>query len=241
LSKITAAMIMGAGLGTRMRPLTDDRPKPLVMVGGKTLIDHSIDRLVAAGVSLVAVNLHYKADMLRNHLAKRHDVEIVFSDESDGLLDTGGGVIKAMPKLGAAPFFVLNSDSIWIEDGTPVLSAMLAAWDSDRMDGLLLLADMATALGYEGSGDFVLKADGRLLRARDATGGAAYAYPGVQIAHPRLFADAPTGAFSTNIMWDRAIAGGTLFGTVLDGTWIHVGTPEARDEAEAALAALSAA
>ena len=121
------AMVLAAGLGTRMRPLTDDRPKPLVMVGGKTLIDHSIDRLVAAGVSLVAVNLHYKADMLRNHLAKRRDVEIVFSDESDGLLDTGGGVIKAMPKLGAAPFFVLNSDSIWIEDGTPVLSAMLAA------------------------------------------------------------------------------------------------------------------
>jgi MurNAc alpha-1-phosphate uridylyltransferase len=238
LNKVTAAMIMGAGLGTRMRPLTDDRPKPLVTVGGKALIDHSIDRLAAAGVSLVVVNLHYKGDMLRRHLAKRRDVEIVFSDESDKLLDTGGGVVKAMPQLGTAPFFVLNSDSIWIEDGTPVLSAMLAAWDESRMDGLLLLANMHTALGYEGSGDFVLKADGRLLRARDARGdGAAYAYPGVQIAHPRLFADAPAGAFSTNIMWDRAIAQARLFGTVLDGTWIHVGTPESRDEAEATLAA----
>jgi MurNAc alpha-1-phosphate uridylyltransferase len=235
-------MIMGAGLGTRMRPLTDDRPKPLVTVGGITLIDHSIDRLVAAGITLVVVNLHYKADMLRAHLAKRRDVEIVYSDETEQLLDTGGGVVKALPRLGASPFFVLNSDSIWIEHGTPVLSAMLAAWDESRMDGLLLLADMGTALGYEGKGDFALKPDGHMARARDAArGDAIYAYPGVQIAHPRLFADAPRGAFSTNIMWDRAIAQGRLSGTVMDGTWIHVGTPEARDEAEATLAALPAA
>jgi N-acetyl-alpha-D-muramate 1-phosphate uridylyltransferase len=242
VSKVTAAMIMGAGLGSRMRPLTDDRPKPLVTVGGKTLIDHSIDRLVAAGVNLVVVNLHYKADMLRAHLARRRDVEIVFSDESDKLLDTGGGVVKAMATFGNRPFFVLNSDSIWIEDGTSALAAMLAQWDESRMDGLLLLADMQTALGYEGTGDFALTAANRVIRARDAKdAGTAYAYPGVQIAHPRLFADAPDGAFSTNIMWDRAIAAGTLFGTVLDGTWIHVGTPQARDEAEATLAALSAA
>lgn len=242
MSKVTAAMIMGAGLGTRMRPLTDDRPKPLVTVGGKTLIDHSIDRLVAAGVTLVVVNLHYKAAMLQAHLAKRHDVEILFSDETEMLLDTGGGVVKAMPHFGDQSFFVLNSDSIWIENSTPVLSAMLAAWDETRMDGLLLLADMKTALGYEGTGDFALKPDGHLIRARDAAGGdAVYAYPGVQIAGPRLFADAPQGAFSTNIMWDRAIAQSRLSGTVMDGAWIHVGTPEARDEAEAILAALSAA
>jgi MurNAc alpha-1-phosphate uridylyltransferase len=242
VSKVTAAMIMGAGLGTRMRPLTDDRPKPLVTVGGKTLIDHSIDRLVAAGVTLVVVNLHYKAAMLEAHLAKRHDVEIVFSDETEMLLDTGGGVVKAMPHFGDQSFFVLNSDSIWIENSMPVLSAMLAAWDETRMDGLLLLADMKTALGYEGTGDFALKPDGHLIRARDAAGGdAVYAYPGVQIAGPRLFADAPQGAFSTNIMWDRAIAQSRLSGTVMDGAWIHVGTPEARDEAEAILAALSAA
>jgi MurNAc alpha-1-phosphate uridylyltransferase len=240
--KITAAMIMGAGLGTRMRPLTDDRPKPLVTVGGKTLIDHSIDRLVAAGVTLVVVNLHYKAEMLRAHLARRHDVDFLFSDESEQLLDTGGGVVKAMPYFGDHSFFVLNSDSIWIENGTPVLSAMLAGWDESRMDGLLLLADMTTALGYEGTGDFALKKDGHLARARDAQkGDHLYAYPGVQIVHPRLFADAPDGAFSTNIMWDRAIAHNRLSGTVMDGRWIHVGTPQARDEAEATLAALSAA
>jgi MurNAc alpha-1-phosphate uridylyltransferase len=233
-------MIMGAGMGTRMRPLTDDRPKPLVTVGGITLIDHSIDRLVDAGVTLVVVNLHYKADMLRAHLARRQDVKIVFSDETDMLLDTGGGVVKALPHLGDRPFFVLNSDSIWIENGTPILSAMVSAFDESRMDGLLLLADMNTALGYEGKGDFALKPDGRMARARDAVAGdAIYAYPGVQIAHPRMFADAPEGAFSTNIMWDRAIAQSRLWGMVMDGAWIHVGTPEARDEAEAVLAAPS--
>jgi MurNAc alpha-1-phosphate uridylyltransferase len=242
LSKVTAAMIMGAGLGLRMRPLTDDRPKPLVMVGGKSLIDHSIDRLAAAGVRLVVVNLHYKAEMLRAHLARRHDVEILFSDETEKLLDTGGGVVKALPYFGAAPFFVVNSDSIWIENGAPVLSAMLAEWDEKNMDGLLLLADMNTAMGYEGTGDFALKTDGRLIRARDAKqGDAVFAYPGIQIAHPRMFADAPVGAFSTNLMWDRAIAAGRLSGTVMDGAWIHVGTPAAREEAEAVLASLSAA
>ena len=239
MSNVTAAMIMGAGLGQRMRPLTDDRPKPLVTVGGKTLIDHSIDRLAAAGVTLVVVNVHYKAEMLRSHLARRHDVEIVFSDETDKLLDTGGGVVKAMPHFGDTSFFVLNSDSIWLEDA-PALPAMMAQWDDSRMDGLLLLADMPTAIGYDAQGDFILRPDHRVVRAR-GNSGAAYAYPGVQIVHPRLFADAPEGAFSTNIMWDRAIAAGRLFGSVLDGTWIHVGTPQAREEAEAALAALSVA
>lgn len=239
MSNVTAAMIMGAGLGLRMRPLTDDRPKPLVTVGGKSLIDHAIDRLVAAGVKLVVVNIHYKAEMLQSHLAKRRDVEIVFSDETDTLLDTGGGVVKAMPYFGNTSFFVINSDSIWVENA-PALPNMLARWDESRMDGLLLLADMPSAIGYDAQGDFILRPDHRVVRARGNTG-ATYAYPGVQIVHPRLFADAPQGAFSTNIMWDRAIAAQRLFGNVLDGTWIHVGTPQARDEAEAALAALSAA
>ncbi len=236
MSKVTAAMIMGAGLGTRMRPLTDDRPKPLVMVGGKTLVDHSIDRLVAAGVTRIVVNLHYKADMLRAHLAQRRNVEIVFSDETEELLDTGGGVVKAMPHFADAPFFVINSDSIWVEGKNAALPAMLAAWDERRMDGLLLLAQMKTAMGYEGTGDFALTPDGHIARARDAAP-PHYAYPGVQIVHPRLFAGAPTGAFSTNLMWDRAIAAGRLHGTVMDGVWIHVGTPQARDEAEAYLRA----
>lgn len=238
MSKIGAAMIMGAGLGTRMRPLTDDRPKPLVMVGGKTLIDHSIDRLVAAGVTRIVVNLHYKADMLRTHLSGRKDAQIIFSDETDKLLDTGGGVVKAMPHFGDAPFFVINSDSIWVEGLTPALPAMIAAWDGGRMDGLLLLADMETALGYEGTGDFALTADQHIVRARDAAP-PLFAYPGVQIVHPRMFAGAPSGVFSTNVMWDRAIAAGKLHGTLLDGVWIHVGTPQARDEAEAYLKAVT--
>jgi MurNAc alpha-1-phosphate uridylyltransferase len=237
VSKITAAMIMGAGMGLRMRPLTDDRPKPLVTVGGKTLIDHSIDRLVAAGVTRIIVNLHYRGEMLRAHLARRHDAEIIFSDETDKLLDTGGGVVKALPLLGAAPFFILNSDSIWVEGATTALPAMIDEWDESRMEGLLLLADRHTAMGYEGKGDFVLMKDGRIGRARDHLGVPACAYPGVQIAHPRMFENAPEGAFSTNLMWDRAIAKGRLFGTLLDGVWIHVGTPQAREEAEAYLRA----
>lgn len=237
MSTITSAMIMGAGLGLRMRPLTADRPKPLVTVGGKTLIDHSIDRLVAAGVTRIVVNLHYRGEMLRAHLARRKDAEIIFSDESDKLLDTGGGVVKALSLLGPSPFFILNSDSVWVESATAALPAMIAKWDEAGMDGLLLLADMHTAMGYEGSGDFVLMKNGLIGRARDHAGIPACAYPGVQIAHPRLFEGAPKGAFSTNMMWDRAIAKGRLFGTMLDGVWIHVGTPEARDEAEAYLRA----
>ncbi len=229
-------MIMGAGLGSRMRPLTNDRPKPLVTVAGKALIDHSIDRLVAAGVTRIVVNLHYKAAMLRAHLEARRDAEILFSDETEQLLDTGGGVVKALPLLGDAPFFILNSDSIWIETGEPALQAMQAAWDTSRMDGLLLLADLATAIGYDGSGDFVRLADGQVARANTSSA-PPYGYLGTQIVHPRLFDGAPQGPFSTNIMWDRAIAQGRLFGTLLDGVWLHVGTPQARDEAQAALAA----
>ncbi len=233
-------MIMGAGLGSRMRPLTNDRPKPLVMVAGRTLIDHSIDRLAAAGVTYIVVNLHYKAQMLRDHLAARRDVRVTFSDETEKLLDTGGGVVKAMPHFGDAPFFVINSDSIWVEHGTPALEVMQARWDAATMDGLLLLAEMKTAMGYDGRGDFARLPDGHVVRARDGSSDApAYAYPGVQIVHPRLFAGAPPGAFSTNVMWDRAIAAHRLHGTVLDGAWLHVGTPEARDEAERYLAALA--
>lgn len=232
---IRRAMIMGAGLGTRMRPLTDDRPKPLITVAGRTLIDHALDRLAAAGVIQAVVNLHYRGEMLRAHLARRGDIEIVFSDETDRLLDTGGGVVKALPFFQGEPFFVLNSDSIWTENGIPALSMLSEAWNPAAMDGLLLLAEMATAQGYDGKGDFARQADGRILRARDS-GLPPFAYPGVQIVHPRLFADAPPGAFSTNIVWNRAIAEGRLYGSVLDGTWLHVGTPQARDAAEAFLA-----
>jgi MurNAc alpha-1-phosphate uridylyltransferase len=228
-------MIMAAGLGTRMRPLTNDRPKPLVMVAGKALIDHDLDRLVAAGVTLVVVNLHYKAEMLRAHLSTRRDIEIRYSDESGELLGTGGGVARALPMFGDHPFFILNSDSIWVEGVVPALDRMNQLWDGARMDGLLLMASMVTAMGYEGRGDFVLDSEGHVARPGE-NALTPFAYPGVQIVHPRLFADAPQGEFSTNLLWDRAIKAKRLFGTRLDGVWIHVGTPQARDEAEAYLA-----
>jgi MurNAc alpha-1-phosphate uridylyltransferase len=240
VSKVQRAMIMAAGLGTRMRPLTDDRPKPMITVRGRTLIDHTIDRLVAAGVTTVVVNLHYKADKLRTHLDQRQDIEIRYSVETDELLGTGGGVVKALPQFGGEPFFILNSDSIWVEGIPSALATMQTAWDAARMDGLLLLASMTTAMGYDGRGDFNLSTEGHLSRVPERTD-SPFAYPGVQIVHPRLFADAPQGAFSTNVMWDRAIAKGRLYGIRLDGVWIHVGTPQARDEAEAYLAKLAPA
>lgn len=232
-------MIMAAGLGTRMRPLTNDRPKPLVPVAGKALIDHDLDRLVAAGVTTAVVNLHYKAEMLRAHLSRRTDIEIIFSDETGELLGTGGGIIKALPLLGDEAFFVLNSDSIWVEGiAPPALSRMIELWNPEAMDGLLLLASMVTAMGYEGRGDFVMDAAGHIDRPPGEHASTPFAYPGVQIVHPRLFAGAPSGEFSTNLLWNRAIAARRLYGTRLDGVWIHVGTPQARDEAEAYLARL---
>jgi MurNAc alpha-1-phosphate uridylyltransferase len=238
-SKVSRAMIMAAGFGTRMRPLTDDRPKPLVTVRGRTLLDHALDRLVAAGVTMAVINLHYRAQMVKDHLARRHDIEVQYSME-DEILGTGGGVAKALPMFQGEAFFVLNSDSIWVEGANAALTAMQRLWEPERMDGLLLLAAMTTAMGYEGRGDFLLDTYGHIARVPELTS-SPYAYPGVQIVHPRLFAGAPEGGFSTNIMWDRAIAKGRLFGTRLDGVWIHVGTPEARDEAEAYLARLTPA
>jgi MurNAc alpha-1-phosphate uridylyltransferase len=240
MATIKRAMIMAAGLGTRMRPLTDDRPKPLVEVAGKTLIDHALDRLVAAGVELVVVNVHYKAAMVRAHLAGREDVEITYSDESDGLLGTGGGVAKALAQFAGEPFFVHNSDSIWIEGAGVALERLKAAWDAERMDALLLMATMVTSIGYEGPGDFMMDGLGRLKRVPQRRL-SPFAYPGVQIVHPRLFADAPAGLFSTNLLWDRAIERERLFGMRLDGVWIHVGTPQAVAEAEAYLADLAPA
>ena len=234
---IERAMIMAAGLGTRMRPLTNDRPKPLVTVAGKALIDHDLDRLVAAGVKLAVVNLHYKAEMLRAHLGKRRDIEIRYSDETGELLGTGGGVAQALPMFEGQPFFILNSDSIWVEGVTSALPRMIQMWDGETMDGLLLMASMVTAMGYEGRGDFVLDAEGHVARPGE-NALTPFAYPGVQIVHPRLFDNAPSGVFSTNRMWDIAIAKGRLFGMRLDGVWIHVGTPEAVVEADAFLADL---
>lgn len=233
----TRAMVMAAGLGTRMRPLTNDRPKPLVEVAGKTLIDHAIDRLVDAGVKLIVVNAHYKADMLKEHLAKRKDVEIRISEENDELLGTGGGILKALPNFEGESFFVLNSDSIWVEGMGRALDRMKARWNPDEMDALLLMASMVTAMGFEGTGDFQMDANGLLSRALEKRL-SPFAYPGVQIVHPRLFDAAKETSFSTNRMWDIAIEKGRLYGIRLDGVWMHVGTPEAVREAEAFLADL---
>ena len=238
---IRRAMVMAAGLGTRMRPLTDDRPKPLITVGGKTLIDHSLDRLVAAGVEMAVVNLHYRAQMLKAHLDKRRDIEIRYSSEDDALLDTGGGVVKALPHFQDEPFFILNSDSIWIEGYSAALPTLAQLWDDTRMDGLLLLAAMVSALGYEGwRGDFRLSSIGPVSRVPDRIV-SPFAFPGVQLVHPRLFADPPAPAFSTNIVWNRAIAKERLYGARLDGVWLHVGSPQARDDAENFLARLGRA
>ncbi len=230
-------MVMAAGLGTRMRPLTNDRPKPLVEVMGKALIDHAIDRLVAAGVTFVVVNAHYKSDQLKSHLAKRKDVEIRISDEHDEILGTGGGILKALPNFGGEPFFVLNSDSVWVEGMGRALDRMKERWNPGEMDALLLMASMVTAMGFEGSGDFNMDAEGHLSRVPDRRV-SPYAYPGVQIVHPRLFEGAPAGSFSMNVLWDIAIDKGRLFGIRLDGVWMHVGTPEAVKEADAFLADL---
>jgi MurNAc alpha-1-phosphate uridylyltransferase len=230
-------MVMAAGLGTRMRPLTDDRPKPLVEVGGKALIDHALDRLVAAGVTMIVVNAHYKSGMLKAHLAKRRDVDIRVSEENDELLGTGGGILKALPNFENEPFFVLNSDSVWVEGMGRALDRMKDRWEPDTMDALLLMASMVTALGFEGAGDFQMDPEGRLSRVPEMRV-SPFAYPGVQIVHPRIFAPAPSGAFSMNKLWDIAIEKGRLFGIRLDGVWTHVGTPDAVREADAFLADL---
>ena len=240
MSKITRAMILAAGLGTRMRPLTNDTPKPMVKVAGRALIDHAIDRLVAAGVTMIVVNVHYHADKLRNHLAKRDNVEIRISDETDAILGTGGGIVRALPLFEDEPFFLHNSDSIWAEGYGNALGRLKARWNPDTMDSLLLMASLVTSMGYEGRGDFLMDSEGRLSSVPEGRL-SPFAYPGASIIHPRLFEDSPRGAFHLLQLWERAIEQGRLFGMRLDGVWMHVGTPEALKEAEAFLADLAPA
>jgi N-acetyl-alpha-D-muramate 1-phosphate uridylyltransferase len=224
--RLDKAFVLAAGLGTRMRPLTEHRPKPLVAVAGRPLLDHVLDRIAAAGIGEAVINVHYLADAIALHLRDRHRPRIAISDERDLLLDTGGGVAKAMPLLGAAPFLIHNSDSIWIEGATPNLQRLADAMDEGTMDALLLLAERATSRGYDGRGDFHLEADGRLRRvAKGETADLVFA--GVSIGTSRLMRDAPSGPFSLNRVWDRAIAEGRLFGIRLTGTWMHVGDPVA--------------
>ncbi len=224
------AMLLAAGRGKRMRALTEARPKPLIVVAGKPLIDHGLDALAAAGVARVVVNLWYHADMLATHLATRAHPAVELLRERE-LLETGGGVAGALPRLGADAFFVVNSDVLWREAGRPALARLAEAWRDDAMDALLLVVPRARAVGYDGRGDFDLDSRGRLSR-RAAAGTAEQVFTGLQILHPRLFASAPEGAFSLNLLYDRALAAGRLYGIEHAGEWFHVGTPEGRDEAE---------
>jgi MurNAc alpha-1-phosphate uridylyltransferase len=227
-------MVLAAGLGTRMRPLTNDRPKALVEVAGRPLIDHMLDRLAEAGVERAVVNVHWFADRLEAHLAGRSRPAIVISDERRQLLETGGGLKKARKLLGDDPVFVANIDSVWTEN-SPAIAALAAAWDPERMDTLLLLARREASIGFEGDGDFFLAEDGSLTFRGDAPS-APYAYMGVHITKPTLVDDQPKGPFSLTRIWRPMAEQGRLHGLVLDGFWMHVGDPASRDEAEAKLA-----
>lgn len=234
-ARVARAMVLAAGLGLRLRPITLTTPKPLVRVGGVTMLDRVLDRLAEHGVELAVVNTHHLGDQIARHVAARRTPRIEISHE-DVLLDTGGGVAKALPLLGGTPFFVANSDLLWTDGTEPALKRLAASWDDARMDALLLLHPTARAYGYDGRGDFVADGDGRLARpARGAS--APYLFAGVQLLHPRLFAGAPEGRFSLNLLFDRAAAAGRLFGIVHTGGWYHVGTPDSLAGVEAALAA----
>ncbi|MBN8935482.1 MAG: nucleotidyltransferase family protein [Rhizobiales bacterium] len=231
-----AAMVLAAGRGERMRPLTDTLPKPLVSVAGKPLLDHVLDRLAAAGVERAVVNVHYLADLIENHLAGRKAPRIVISDERAQLLDTGGGVVMALPALGRAPFFHINSDTIWIDSVKPNLERLAEVFDPATMDALLLLAPSTESIGYSGRGDFVMMPD-RRLRRRGEREVAPFVYAGAAILRPELFDGAPKGPFSLTRLFDRAAEAGRLHGLRLEGVWMHVGTPEAIAKAEAAIRA----
>jgi MurNAc alpha-1-phosphate uridylyltransferase len=230
------AMVLAAGLGKRMRPVTDTLPKPLVQVSGRALIDYALDRVTQAGIGKAVVNVHYLADLIEAHVRPRQRPKVLISDERGELLETGGGIKRALPLLGSKPFLLLNSDSLWIDGQNPNIRRLEDAWAPERMDILLLVAAGAESLGYEGRGDFFMDADGRLERrgGRDA---APFVYAGVAILKPQLFDDTPEGAFSLNRLFDRAIVAGRLFGSPLDGQWLHVGTPDAIAAAEERLAA----
>ncbi len=239
MKKPETAIMLAAGLGKRMRPITETMPKPLVKVAGRALIDWGLDALETAGVAKTVVNVHYLADQLVSYLAQRERPRIVVSDERDLLLDSAGGVVKALPELGAKPFYLLNADTFWVGDEThPNLDALAAMWDDARMDILLMTARLDQATGFEGAGDFVADSAGRLRRARDAAG-APLIYAGAAVLHPRIFAEAAPGVASLNRFFDTAIAAGRLYGMPMCGHWLTVGTPQAIGEAEAALAALA--
>lgn len=229
------AMVLAAGFGTRMRPLTDTLPKPLVLVAGKPLIGYAFDKLREAHVKTAVVNAHYLADQIDAYCAGIVSPGVFTSDERDAILDTGGGIARALPKLGDDPFFVLNSDSFWLDGPTPALQRLREAWDDAEMDCLLLLCDPANTTGFDGRGDFVVAGNGRILRYRKPDDPGSPVYIGGYLVHPRLFKHAPEGAFSMHVLWRIALAEGRFFGLAHDGHWLHVGTIPAIAEAEAFL------
>jgi N-acetyl-alpha-D-muramate 1-phosphate uridylyltransferase len=233
------AMVLAAGLGTRMRPVTDGMPKPLVPVAGKALIDYVLDKLAEAGVGTAVVNVHYFADQIERHLEARDAPRIVISDERAQLLNTGGGVRAALPLLGSGPFFLLNSDTLWIDGVRRNLEQLARSFDERRMDALLLLAATTASVGYGGRGDFSMDPDG-VLHRRGECDVVPFVYAGAALLSPRLFNDTPDGPFSLNLLFDRAIEAGRLCGMRLEGVWMHVGTPEAVAAAEAAIMARAA-
>ncbi len=227
-------MVLAAGLGNRMGALTEARPKPLVEVMGRALIDHVLDRLARAGVATAVVNVHHFADALEHHLKGRERPRIAISNERKRLLETGGGIVKALPLLGQAPFLLVNSDSLWIEGATSNLARLAGGFDRARMDGLLLIAATAGALGYDGRGDYALESDGKLSR-RGEREPAPFVYAGAAILSPALFSAAPKGSFPLAILFNRAEKKGRLYGLRLEGTFLHVGTPAAIAAAEQAI------
>lgn len=230
-------MVMAAGLGTRMRPLTATRPKPLVEVAGTPLLDHALHHLSVAGIKRAIVNVHYLADALEAHVRRNHHgLDIVISDERAQLMETGGGIVQARGLIGDAPFVTVNSDNLWVDGPIDSIRALAAQWDSSRMDALLLMVPLARAHCHTGRGDFYLDPMGRITGRRRPGRLAPFVWTGVQILAPGLIADWPEGPFSTNIFWDRAIAAGRAFGVTHQGLWFDVGTPGAIAKAEAILA-----
>jgi MurNAc alpha-1-phosphate uridylyltransferase len=227
------AMVMAAGLGKRMRPLTATRPKPLVEVAGKPLIDHALDKLSAAGVEKAVINVHYLADAVEAHLANRQGgIETIVSDERAQLMETGGGLKRALPLIEAEPFLAVNSDNLWVDGPVDALRLLASGWNSAKMDVLLLLVPLANAHCHVGKGDFHMKPDGRLSR-RKPRGVAPFVYTGIQIVSKRLFdEETPDGPFSTNLLWDRAIEAGRCYGAVHQGLWFDIGRPENIRKAE---------
>lgn len=229
------AMVMAAGLGKRMRPLTATKPKPLIEVGGKSLLDHVLEKLRAAGVKKVVVNVHYLADAVEAHLASRaHGLEVAISDERSLLMETGGGMVQAEALIDSDPFLAVNSDNLWVDGPADTLKLLASHWDDEKMDALLLLVPLARAENHKGIGDFHMDRTGR-LRRRNKSHVAPFVFTGVQMVSKRLLRDAPKGPFSTNVLWDRAIEEGRCFGAVHQGLWFDVGTPTSIPMTEAAL------